>query len=402
MCAILTGIATAANTAPASGDTFPSGRVKFVAHRIGTFRSEACCVGDFNNDGKLDILAGPYLYLAPDWKRQKVREVVGEVDGKGMGRYQDHMNVAIDVDGDGLLDVVSCSWLLKRATWYRNTGKAGGLWPEKVIEINGNFETGERWDLLGVGRRDVILPSVQRTVWYELGRGPDGKPGFVTHVVSNKLMEYGVGVGDVNGDGRPDILRPNAWFEAPADPRTGTWIEHPLSLGGKNGKAEHTPQIWVYDVNGDGLPDIITSSAHRYGIFWYEQVRKGGQISWKLHTIDDTWTQAHAITLADIDNDGVPELITGKRFMAHNGNDPGEFEPLGVYYYKLKRGPNPAWTKHVISYNEGIGAGLNIEVVDLDGDGDLDIITTGKFGGPVWFENQAKSPRTTPPLATKR
>ena len=214
--------------------------------------------------------------------------------------------------------------------------------------------------------------------------------GFITHVVSNKLMDFGGGVGDVNGDGRPDIIRPNAWFEAPADPRHGKWIEHPLSLGGKDGKAEHTPQIWVYDVNGDGLPDIITSSAHRYGIYWYEQVRDGDKISWKQHVIDDTWSQAHSITLADLDGDGVPELITGKRFLAHNGGDPGEFEPLGLYYYKLKKGPTPVWTKHVISYNQGIGAGMTVEVADINGDGKPDIVVTGKWGGPVWFENKGE------------
>ena len=237
--------------------------VKFVMHRIGNFRSEACCVGDFNNDGKLDVVAGPYLYLAPDFKPQKIRELAGAVDEKGIGYYNDFMNIAMDVDGDGWLDVVSCDWFSKRATWYRNPGKAGGLWKEHLIEQNGNFETGYRWDLLGSGRRDVILPSVQRTVWYERGIRPDGTRGFLTHVVSEKLMEFGVGVGDINGDGRPDIIRPNAWFEAPADPRHGRWIEHPLSLGGKDGKATHTPEILVYDVNGDGLPDIITQLGPR-------------------------------------------------------------------------------------------------------------------------------------------
>jgi hypothetical protein len=372
----------------ALGGAVPPGSLKFVAHRIGHFRSEACCVGDFNNDGKLDIVAGPYLYLAPDWKPQKIREIRGKVNDKGLGYYDDFMNIAMDVDGDGLLDVVAGAWFAKRTTWYRNPGKAGGLWEEKVVDNNGNNECGDPWDLLGTGKCDVIIPSLERTIWYERGIGPDGKRGLVRHVVSEKRMPFGVGVGDINGDGRPDIIRPNAWFEAPADPRNGRWIEHPLSLGGKDGKIEHTPQIWVYDVNGDGLPDIITSSAHGYGIFWYEQVRKGGEISWKQHVIDDTWTQAHAIVLADLDNDGVPELITGKRFMAHNGDDPEENAPLGVYYYKLTRGPNPVWTKHVISYDEGIGAGLNIVVADINGDGRLDIVVTGKWGGPVWFENR--------------
>jgi len=201
-------------------------------------------------------------------------------------------------------------------------------------------------------------------------------------------MNFGGGVGDLNGDGRPDVLRPDAWFEAPADPRSGPWIEHLWALGAKDGKSDHTPQILVYDVNADGRSDVITSSAHQYGIFWYEQGREGEAITWQQHVIDDTWTQAHSLALADLDGDGDRDLITGKRFMAHNGGDPEEYAPLGVYWYELHRGPLLGWDKHAITYNEGIGSGLNFGVADLDGDGDPDVIVTGKWGGPVWFENK--------------
>jgi hypothetical protein len=232
---------------------------------------------------------------------------------------------------------------------------------------------------------------VLRTVWYVCVRDSAGKAGFEVHVVSEKLHDYGVGVGDVNGDGRPDLIRPGAWYEAPADPRHGTWTEHPLVLGDREGKTpQHTPQILVTDVNGDGLNDLITSSAHRYGIFWYEQVRTGKAVSFRQHLIDDSWTQAHSLALGDLDGDGVAELITGKRFMAHNGSDPEEDRPLGVYYYTHSRGRNATWTRHTISKDAGIGSALNIPVVDMDGDGDLDVVVTGKWGGPVWFENRAK------------
>ena len=374
--------------APEAKNVTPGG-IKFVMHRIDNYRSEACAVADFNGDGKPDIFAGEYLYLAPDFKPVKVRTVKGSVDENGKGYRNDFANLPLDVDGDGKPDIISVDWFDKHAVWLKNVGAAAGEWPMSVIEENGNFETAQMGDLLCHGKADVVLPDVKRTVWYELV----GKCKFDVHVVSEKPMNFGGGIGDLNGDGRPDIIRPDAWFEAPADPRNGKWIEHPLILGSKDGvKPEHTAQILVYDVNGDGLPDIICSSAHKYGIFWYEQYREGGEIKFKQHVIDDTWTQAHSLALGDLDGDGVPELVAGKRFMAHNGHDPEEDAPLGLYYYKLHRGPNHSvtWTKHVISFNQGVGSGLNICLADMDGDGDLDIVVTGKFGGPVWFENKTK------------
>lgn len=196
--------------------------VKFDMHRVGQYRSEACGVGDFNADGKLDIIAGVYLYLAPDWKAVKVREIITDVNDQGKGYCRDFMNLPVDVDGDGKLDVVSCSWHETRSTWYRNIGTDGKLWPETVIEVNGNFECGDLADVNGDGKELEIVPHVPRTVWYELGKLADGRQGYIVHVVSPKGMNFGGGVGDLNGDRRPDILRPDAWFEAPADIRQGT------------------------------------------------------------------------------------------------------------------------------------------------------------------------------------
>lgn len=377
-----------AQSRPSTADA-GSAPAEFVMHRVGHFRSEACGVGDFNNDGQLDIVAGPFLYLAPDWTATKIRELEGEVDEQGKGYYWDFMNVPLDIDGDGLLDVASCSWHGKNSTWYRNMGAAGVLWPRSTIEENGHFEHGDLWDIDGDGRRNEILPSVTGTSWYELRHDAGDSRGLVKHVVSEKPMDWGCGVGDVNGDGRPDLLRPNAWFEAPAEPRAGPWTEHPLALGHlAEGTADHTPQIWVYDVNADGMNDIITSSAHQYGIFWYQQLRQGTAVTWRQHLIDASWSQSHALVMADINDDGTLDVVTGKRFFAHDGNDPGAFEPLGVYWYELKRGSTPTWQKHTISFNQRIGAGMNVPIADLDHDGDLDVVVTGKWGGPVWFENR--------------
>ena len=380
---------------PANAQPSP---VRFVMRRVGSFRSEACGVGDFNGDGRLDIVAGPYWYQGPTWKAHKFRTLRGKVDQAGKGYFDDFMNAPLDVDGDGRTDVVTCCWFAKQLDWYRNTGPGGGPWPMTVVDKAGNHECGDLWDIDGDGRANEILPVTRDTHWYEVAKGKDGRLGLVRHAVATRNSLFGSGVGDVNGDGRADIIRPNAWYEAPADPRKGTWTAHRLAVGNpEDGKPTHTPQIHVYDVNADGLNDLITSAAHDYGIFWYQQVRKGNEITWKRHVIDTSWSQPHSIALADLDADGDKDVITGKRFLAHNGSDPGSGEPLGVYWYELKRQGQARWIKHVISFDKGIGSGLNIPVVDLDGDGDLDIVVTGKWAGPVIFENQTRSPKMPPP-----
>ncbi|HPA17637.1 MAG TPA: VCBS repeat-containing protein [Verrucomicrobiae bacterium] len=363
--------------------------IKFVMHRLGDYRSEALGVGDFNNDKKPDVVAGPNLYLAPDWKPIKIRTLTGPgVDDAGKGYMDDFSNLPLDVDGDGRLDVVSVGWFGKCVRWHRNSLGTQGDWAEVIVDNSGNFESAELEDIDGDGKKLEVLANSKPTAWFEAGKDASGKPTLIKHVISEKPMNFGGGAGDINGDGRPDVLRPDAWFEAPRDPRSGQWIEHPWALGAPDGKADHTPQILMCDVNGDSLPDVVTSSAHKYGIFWYEQIRDERGAVWKQHVIDDTWSQAHSLALADIDGDGTPDLVTGKRFMAHNGKDPDEFGKLGVYWYRLERGPQPKWTRYPISFDEGVGSGVTLCAVDLDADGDVDVLVTGKWGGPVWFENK--------------
>ena len=351
--------------------------ILFEKHTIDLGANESCTVADINGDGKPDIVSGENWYEGPKWAKHKFRTI-----SFGNNYIDNFSDLPIDVNGDGSIDIVSCSYFTKELYWMENPGKGKGEWKKHAIDNGWSGEFTFLVDIDNDGKARELLPQFGQKeaplAWYELKNG-----AFVKHVVSPKSWGHGIGAGDVNGDGRTDILTPKGWFEAPPDPRSGDWKWHPEF------DLDATGFIYVLDVNGDGRNDIVTSMAHNYGVFWMEQ-GEGGK--WTKHIIDDSWSQAHAMTMIDLNGDGKKDFVTGKRYMAHNGHDPGEREPLGIYWYeylKADDGKSVEWVKHVIDYGSRTGGGMQIPVVDLDGDGDLDFVVPGK-SGLFLFENLTK------------
>jgi hypothetical protein len=208
-----------------------------------------------------------------------------------------------------------------------------------------------------------------------------GSAGRFSKVVVAPNQGHGLGFGDINGDGRGDLVISDGWLEAPEDPLKGKWKLHKeFDLG------TASIPILVVDVNGDGKNDLIVGQAHGYGLDWYEQTTdQSGQRKWIKHPIDPFSSQYHTMEWADIDGDGKKELITGKRYHAHNGRDPGGNDPIGLYYYKWN---GQSFTKNTISYGPlgaGKGTGLYFSVTDLNNDGRKDIIVAGKDGLYIFY-----------------
>jgi hypothetical protein len=350
-------------------------------HRVldPTFRSEGVAVADFNRDGKPDVAAGNVYFLGPDFKT--CVPMLGQPKEFPQKGYSDaFLCFAADLDGDGWTDLVNVGFPGAATTWLKNPGAAGGEWRRfAAVEKTGN-ESPLWIDLDGDGRRELLHVSPQGVAAARPGDDPAHPwPLRVIAAPGDPRPGHGLGFGDVNGDGRPDVLVPQGWWEAPADRSQTPWPFHAAKL------AEDCAQMCVADLDGDGDADVLSSSAHRYGVWWAEQTPDG----WKLHEIEKTTSQTHALHMADFSGDGRLDFATGKRYWAHNGNDIGAAEPSLLLWFEAGVADGkPVWTRRVIDSDSGVG--LHFAIADLDGDGLPDIATSNKKGVHVFFQRRAK------------
>lgn len=346
----------------------PKSPVGFRKHRLDSaFRSEGLAVSDLNGDGSVDIAAGHVLYAGPEWKKVPL---LGEAKEFNRFGYSDaFLCFADDVNRDGKADLILVGFPGQETRWLENPGAAGSPWKSHLAIAQTGNENPAYLDADGDGRRELVFMNGDKCAF--AAPGDDPAQPWKVRVIANSgdpSAGHGLGVGDVNRDGRLDVLIPDGWWQGPDAPGKLPWRFHAAKFYGG-------AQLCVADLDGDGDSDVLGSSPHAYGIAWCEQTPEG----WKTHEIDNTYSQTHAIMIVDMNGDGLPDFVTGKRFWAHNGHDPGSFQPAVLCWYEQSRvDGRPAWTRHLIDADSGVG--LQFDIVDLNGDKRLDIVTSNKKG----------------------
>ncbi|MGH7283634.1 MAG: FG-GAP repeat domain-containing protein [Polyangiaceae bacterium] len=343
-------------------------------------------VFDVDRDGKLDIVTDEYWYAGPNFTPHEIRTPQTYDPANA---FSDCFAIyPQDIDGDGWADIIVAPHVGDAMYWYENPKAADMHWPRHLLSPQGapGLETPIVADLFGDGRQLVVMTDTLQGVlgWFTAPADPtqpwDLHPISGPGYVGSADATHGIGVGDVDGDGRTDVMTSYGWFRQTSDPNT--WAFHSTPFGSSPPGA--CSRMFARDLDGDGLGDILCSRPHDYGLHWFSQVKGAMGSSFVDHVIDSSISQMHALRLDDLDGDGVPEIISGKRFWAHgSATDPGVNDPAVLVYYSIIEGPGGvSFERHDIDADSGIGD--QFAIADLDGDGKSDIVTSNKKGLAVF------------------
>lgn len=307
---------------------------QWVHHKLGSGAKTDVggCPIDINQDGNMDFMVGSGWY--ENTGNPKKEEFILHLD---IGTITCHDNIAVDIDGDGKLDVaaVSNDPGQKLLIWYSTDTTSNMRWEATII---------------GEGIHGGIGPN---------------------------------GYGDLDADGDMDIVRGNAWFEN-LDGKGKKWKEHITLIpkgGNRPDKYGLALKSWVMDMDMDGDLDIIEAEADTPDgrVFWFENKRKAKK--WRYHGIskEHTGQDFHSLAVADFDNDGDMDVFSGGGPLSSN--------KIEMYIWENKNGDGSQWKEHLLftgkMCHEAVAA-------DVDGDGDIDLCTKPWKGDNLhlFLENQ--------------
>ncbi len=362
------------------------------------YYSEGANAGDINRDGHPDAVYGPHWYAGPDFQ---TKHPIYAAKPQPRDGYADHFFAWLhDFDADGWLDVFVVGFPGTPAYVYRNPGDGGWDrdWTKHEVFDWVSNESPHFTNLVGDAQPELVCSrdGFFGYATFEPGKGLDA---WKFHPISEQIADgrfgHGLGVGDVNNDGRLDVLIKDGWLEQPTELSQPRWVFHPFEFTAAGGA-----EIYAYDIDGDGDQDVITSlAAHEYGLAWFEQIQENEQVTFRRHLIMGdhpsenryglVFTELHSVALHDMDGDGLKDIVTGKTYWSHHMRSPMWDAGAVVYWFRLVRAPQDApadqpkvdWVPYLADSEAGIGRQL--VVAELNHDGLPDLVVGGMKGGHV-------------------
>jgi hypothetical protein len=389
----------------------------FRKQRLSDFYySWGSAAADFNHDGVLDVVSGPYIYYGPDYLKSREIYLAQSSNPTTEFATDATMEFSADFTGDGWPDVITVMFGGGPGVQlYINPKGEGRRWEKHTVVQTVQSEIAVLRDIDGDGKPELVY-SGEGYVRYAKPDPANPTGPWIIHNVSDKGYGagHGIGVGDINGDGRMDIVDPYGWWEqAPAGSNHEAWTYHPEAFARYGRGMMGGSVMAVYDVNGDGLNDVVTSlNAHGWGLAWFEQKRDAqGKISFVEHMVMEdfstknaggvTFSELHGSTFADVDGDGIPDFIVGKRYFSHldTNIDPDPRDSPVLYWYNTVRDPKAPGGARLVPHliDNHSGAGSDVLAIDLNKDGAMDIVTATRFGSFIyWGEGSKKRTRGQP------
>jgi hypothetical protein len=366
------------------------------------YYSWSAAAADFNHDGVLDVVAGPYVYYGPDYTTATEVYLAQTYNPSRDYPRSAWVELAADFTGDGWPDVLTTSHEGNAGAWlYVNPKGEHRRWDKYQVVPSISSEITLLRDVDGDGKPELVYAG-EGYIRYAKPDPANPTGAWVIKSVSERgpWPAHGLGVGDINGDKRMDLLDAFGWWEQPANGQE-KWTYHPVAFGKWDRASPGGSVMAVYDVNGDGLNDVVTSlQAHGPGLSWFEQKRdSAGKISFVEHPImgdspehsaGGVWfTELHGSAYADMDGDGIPDFIVGKRYWSHQDDyyDPDPYGPAVLYVYRTVRNPKaPGGAEFVpeLVHNRS-GVGSDVQAVDLNGDGAIDLISSADRGTMIFW-----------------